>query len=40
MTMNNEKLSYRRETAVQGALVFLPKVEECDCMWYDISRTL
>jgi len=26
----NKKLSYRRETALQGALLFWPKVEEWD----------
>ena len=31
-------LSYRRETALQGALKFSPKVE--DCMGDNILRTL
>jgi len=28
--INNKMLSYRRETALQGALEFSPKVEDCN----------
>jgi len=34
----NKMLSYRRETALQGALQFSPKVE--DWNWENILRTL
>jgi len=35
----NKMLSYRRETALQGALQFLPKVEECMGEGDNILRT-
>jgi len=38
--ITNKMLSYRRVTALQGALQFSPKVEEWNCMGDNILRTL
>jgi len=38
--LTNKMLSYRRETALQGALQFSPKVKDWNCMGDNILRTL
>ena len=39
---NNKMLSYRRETALQGALQFSPKVEDwnCETIFYGHYRSI
>jgi len=39
---NNKMLSYRRETALQGALQFSPKVEDwnCEIIFYGHYRSI